>query len=91
MRLNTLLALAGNLIGIAPLTWAIRRLMARHVPARAARLLPAETSSTVTIEIHSEGHRQATSITASVTFPGVNQSPTGRSREAVPAQNRCPE
>jgi hypothetical protein len=54
MRLNALLALAGNLTGIAPLTWAIRRLAARHVRTRASKL-PAETSNTVTIEIHSGG------------------------------------
>jgi hypothetical protein len=69
MRLNALLALAGNLIGIAPLAWAIRRLAARHVRTRPSKLLPAETSSTVVIEIHSGVHQQATSITASVTFP----------------------
>jgi hypothetical protein len=48
MRLNALLALAGNLIGIAPLTWAIRRLAARRVRAHSSKLLAAETN-TVTI------------------------------------------
>ena len=69
MRLNALLALAGNLIGIAPLTWAVRRLAARYVRARSMKLLPAGQSSTVTIEIQPGGGQQATSITASVTFP----------------------
>ena len=68
MRLNALLALAGNPIGIAPLTWAIRRLAARHVRTHSSKLLAAETN-TVTIEIHSVGHQRATSVTASVTFP----------------------
>jgi hypothetical protein len=68
MRLNALVALAGTLIGIAPLTWAIRRLAARHVRTRSSKLLTAETSNTVTIEIRSGGGQQATSITTSVTF-----------------------
>jgi hypothetical protein len=74
VRLNALLALAGNLVGIAPLTWAIRRLAARHGRSRSSKLLPAETRTSVTIEIHSGGHQQATSITASVTFPADSKS-----------------
>jgi hypothetical protein len=74
MRLNALLALAGNLIGIAPLTWAIRRLAARRVRTRSSKLLTAETSNTVTIEIRSDGRQRATSVTASVTFPADGKS-----------------
>jgi hypothetical protein len=75
MRLNALLALAGNLIGIAPLTRAIRRLAARHVRTRSSKLFTAQASNTVTIEIRSSGRQQATSITASVTFPADGKSP----------------
>jgi hypothetical protein len=72
MRLNELLGLAGNLIGIGPLTWAIRRLAARHARTRSSKL-PATTSNIVTIEIRSDGMQDATSVTASVTFPAVRQ------------------
>jgi hypothetical protein len=72
MRLNALLGLAVNLIGIAPLTWAIRRLAARHARMRSSKL-PPDTSSIITIEIRSDGPQHATSVTASVTFPAVRQ------------------
>jgi len=72
MRLNALLGLVVNLIGISPLTWAIRRLAKRRVRTRPSKL-PAATTNTVTIEIHSAGHQLATSVTASVTFPAVPQ------------------
>jgi hypothetical protein len=79
MRLNTLLGLAVNLIGIAPLTWAIRRLAARHARTRSPKL-PSDTSNTITIEIHSDGPEHATSVTASVTFTETPQRP----RQVVP-------
>jgi hypothetical protein len=72
MRPSQLLSLAVNLIGIAPLTWTIRRLAERHVRKRSSEF-PATTSNTVTIEIHSAGHQHGTSVTASVTFPAVQQ------------------
>ena len=72
MRLNALLGLAGNLIGISPLTWAIRQVAARRARTRSSKL-PAETGNTVTIEIHSAGPQHATLVTASVTISAVRQ------------------
>ena len=72
MRMSELLGLAGNLIGIGPLTWAIRRLAARRARARSSKL-SAGTGNTVTIEIRSDRPQHATSVTASVTFSAVQQ------------------
>jgi hypothetical protein len=63
MRLDALPGLAVNLIGISPLTWPIRRLAARCTRTRSSKL-PAVTSSTVTIEIHTARDPRATSVTA---------------------------
>jgi hypothetical protein len=79
MRLNALLGLAVNLIGIAPLTWAIRRLAARRARMRSPKL-PPDTSNTITIEIHSDGPQHATSVTASVTVTETSLRP----RRVVP-------
>jgi hypothetical protein len=80
MTVSQLLGLAGNLIGIGPLTWAIRRVAARHVRAPSPKL-PAETSNIVTIEIHSVGPQHVTSITASVTFLAVPAERGGKQHE----------
>jgi hypothetical protein len=72
MRLNTLLSLAENLIGITPLTWAIRRLAERHARTRSPQV-PAEPDNTITIEIRTGGPRCATSVTTSVTFSTAQQ------------------
>jgi hypothetical protein len=72
MRLNTLPGLAVNLIGITPLTWAIRRLATRRARTRSSKN-QAAPNNTITIEIHTDGAQCATSVIASVTLPAVKQ------------------
>jgi hypothetical protein len=73
MKLNALLGIVGNLAGVGPFAWAAIRRLATHRARKHSSRSPADARSTITIEIHSDGPRQAAPITASVIFSTPEQ------------------
>jgi hypothetical protein len=88
MGLSALLGLAGNLVGVGPLVWAVIRRMA----TRSARTGPPKGSAgacgTFTVEVRVEGPAHAASVTATATLlmPEHAATAQGIAAQDIPAR-----